>query len=469
MSTFRIRRHPRADSADHRAAHPSTDPAMPATIRMGRRRFLATAATAGVGLSLAGLLQGLAGCALRAPRLLPNLVKDPRGICDLPMGFTYAVISKYGETMSDGHAVPDYHDGMGCFTGPAGTTILVRNHEISTYFPSDPPSPAPAQAYDPASSGGTTTIWLNDRLGVERHYLSLTGTIRNCGGGKTPWGTWISCEEAASEGWLMGKRHGYNFEVDPRQPLRLAAPLTAMGRFNHEAVVIDPRSGIAYQTEDASDGCFYRFLPKVKGRLDQGGTLQALKFVDPAIRHTTDDGLEPDRAYACEWVTIDEPDPEDDTVALQARGKAAAVFVRGEGMAAHADGVYFACTAGGTEGMGQIFRYRPGSGEDGGHIELICTAGVGTVLSKPDSLTVAPWGDLVLCEDTGRDENCIACLTPEGQVYLIAANSQSEWCGACFSPDGRTLFANIHKKSGMTIAIRGPWESLRPGIAGRRA
>ena len=434
--------------------------------RMNRRSFLATAATVGVGMTLAGMLQGLTGCSLRPPRLLPTLVKDPRDLCDLPQGFTYTVISACGELMSDGHTVPDYHDGMGCFEGPRGRTILVRNHEISTYFPSDPPSPAPAHAYDPASSGGTTTIWLNERLEVERHHLSLTGTIRNCSGGKTPWGTWISCEEAAREGWFMGKRHGYAFEVDPRQPLRLAMPLKAMGRFNHEAVAVDARTGIVYQTEDQHDGCFYRFLPKVKGQLEQGGTLQALKFTDSALRHTTDDTLEPGRAYACEWVTINEPDPEEDTVRDEAQAKGAAVFVRSEGMVAHADGIYFVASAGGIEGEGQIFRYRPGAGDDGGTIELVFTAGPGTLLSKPDNLTVAPWGDLVLCEDNGHDANCLMGLTPSGTIYPIAANSQSEWCGACFSPDGRTLFANIHKKPGMTIAIRGPWESLgMPGAA----
>lgn len=459
MSNIRDPRHPRSHGVGQ-PAQSSDDSA-----RMGRRNFLTAAAAAGVGLTLAGLLQGLPGCSRRPPRLLPNLVKDPRGLCDVPPGFTYKMVSKYGETMSDGHTVPDYHDGMGCFEGPAGRTILVRNHEISTYFPSDPPSPAPAHAYDPVSSGGTTTIWLNDRLEVERHYLSLTGTIRNCSGGKTPWGTWISCEEAAREGWFMGKRHGYNFEVDPRQPLRLAAPLTAMGRFNHEAVAIDALSGIAYQTEDQSDGCFYRFVPKVKGRLDLGGTLQALKFADAAIRHTTNYPLEPGRPHACEWVTIDEPDPENDTVRLKAQAKGAAVFVRGEGMVAHADGIYFVCSAGGIQGEGQIFRYQPGAGDNGGLIELSFTAGAGTLLSKPDNLTVAPWGDLVLCEDSHHDENCLVGLTPEGKTYLIAANAQSEWSGACFSPDGRTLFANIHKKPGMTIAIRGPWQSLRSGIA----
>jgi secreted PhoX family phosphatase len=430
-------------------------------LRMNRRNFLGSALTIGVGMSLAGMLQGLAGCSLRPPRVLANLVKDPRGLCDLPKGFTYRVISPFDEVMSDGHTVPDYHDGMGCFEAADGGVILVRNHEISTYFPSDPPSPAPEFAYDPASSGGTTTIRLNQGLEVERHYLSLTGTIRNCSGGKTPWGTWISCEEAAREGWFMGKRHGYAFEVDPRQPLRRAMPLKAMGRFNHEAIAVDPRTGIVYQTEDQHDGCFYRFIPRVNGRLAEGGVLQALKFADSTIRHTTDDTLEPGRTYTCDWVTIAEPDPEDDTVRDQAQAQGAAIFVRSEGMVAHADGIYFVASAGGLEGEGQIFRYRPGKGRDGGTIELVFTANPGTLLSKPDNLTVAPWGDLVLCEDSGYDANCLMGLAPSGKVYPIAANAQSEWCGACFSPDGRTLFANIHKKPGMTLAIRGPWQTLR--------
>ena len=176
--------------------------------------------------------------------------------------------------MSDGHLVPDRHDGMGSFSGPNGEIILVRNHEISVKFPFNPGSPDTQHAYDPDSAGGTTTVWLNDKLEVTQHYLSLTGTIRNCCGGKTPWGTWISCEEAGGEGWEMGKRHGYNFEVDPLLPIQQARPLKAMGRFNHEAVAVDPLTGIAYETEDYSNGCFYRFLPNEPEHYERGGMLQ---------------------------------------------------------------------------------------------------------------------------------------------------------------------------------------------------
>jgi secreted PhoX family phosphatase len=416
----------------------------------------------GAGLTLAGLLQGLVGCAPQRPRDLPPLERDPRGICDLPLGFAYTQISTQGETMSDGQLVPDYHDGMGCFAAPDGACVLVRNHEVPLYFPFDPPSPLPALAYDPAASGGTTTICLNDRLEVQKHYLSLTGTIRNCSGGSTPWGTWISCEEAAPDGWLMGKRHGYCFEVDPRQPLRRGLPLTAMGRFNHEAVAFDARSGIAYLTEDAEDGCFYRFLPRVNGSLIQGGRLQALRFVDTAIRHSSRDALVAGKRYACSWVGIDEPDPEDDTVRLQAQAKGAAVFVRGEGMASAAgEGIYFACTTGGQAAQGQVFLYRPGAADEGGTLELVFSASDAGLLSCPDNLTIAPWGDLLICEDSRRGENCLLGLRPDGRLYVIAVTRRAEWCGACFSPDGRTLFANVHKKPGMTLGIRGDWAALR--------
>ncbi|PCI61363.1 MAG: phosphatase [Kordiimonadales bacterium] len=432
---------------------------------LNRRNFLSGAAKTTATLTLGGSLLYLAGCSKPIQRPDLNLVKDPAGLCDLPKGFRYTVISKAEETMSDGYIVPDYHDGMGCFEGPNGALILVRNHEVPLYFPFDPASPAPDFAYDPTSSGGTTTIWLDDNLAVTRHHLSLTGTIRNCSGGKTPWQTWISSEEPGSpgwgSGWQMGKRHGYNFEVDPLKPLQLAQPLKAMGRFNHEAVAIDPASGIAYQTEDSSYGCFYRFLPTKAGHLAEGGTLQALKFVDGAINHTTKHPLQSGEKYLCTWVTVAEPDPEDNTVHLQAQKKGAAIFVRGEGLAVHDDGIYFSCTTGGAAGMGQIFKYVPGPGHGNGTIELVYEAKVRSILEKPDNITLNQWGDLIICEDNSLDTQCLVGLTPEGKIYYIAANTQSEWSGACFSPNGKILFANIHKGPGMTLAIQGPWEALR--------
>jgi hypothetical protein len=433
--------------------------------QINRRAFLTKTIKASAALSLGSTLINLSGCtSAKTPRKNLSLVKDPLGLCDLPSGFSYIVISKHGETMSDGNIVPDYHDGMGCFAGADGGLILVRNHEIPLYFPFNPESPAPRYAYDPKSSGGTTTVWLNEKLEIVKHYLSLTGTIRNCSGGKTPWGTWISCEEAANEGWMMGKRHGYNFEVDPLKKLQLAQPLKAMGRFNHEAVAVDSATGIVYQTEDNTRGCFYRFVPNELNNLEKGGILQALKFVDDRIKHTTINSLQLNKKYPCQWVTIEEPDPEEDTVHKQAQEKGAAIFVRGEGIVAHADGIYFSCCSGGTQGAGQFFKYTPNQDDKVGSIELVFEATADGVLEKPDNITINQWSDLIVCEDNSLDTQCLIGLTPQGKVYYIASNTQSEWSGACFSPDGKTLFANIHKKPGMTVAIQGPWDTLRNSV-----
>jgi secreted PhoX family phosphatase len=431
-----------------------------------RRKFLKGTATTGVALTLGATLMNLntSQAGAQTQRDLSKLVIDPKGLCDLPAGFSYKVISKHGETMTDGHIVPDKHDGMGCFQAPNGDLVLVRNHEIGLYLFSNPKSPEPELAYDKDSSGGCTTIWLDKDMNVKKHYLSLTGTIVNCSGGKTPWNTWISCEEVDEgfgSGWVMGKRHGYAFEVDPFKPLQKSEPLKAMGRFRREAIAVDPQSGIVYQTEDNMKGCFYRFIPDQKNKLAQGGKLQALKFVDESIKHTSKNPMNIAKKYACVWVDIDEVDPEENTVSLQARAKGAAVFVRSEGIVAHTDGIYFACTAGGAAHIGQFFKYIPNQDNQTGTIELLYEAKDNSVMEKPDNIAINQWGDLIICEDNGQDKNCLIGLTPEGKHYYIAANYQSEWAGACFSPDGNTLFANIHKEPGMTVAIQGPWTKLR--------
>ena len=106
----------------------------------------------------------------------------------------------------------------------------------------------------------------------------------------------------------------------------------------------------------------------------------------------------------------------------------------------------------------------PNQDDKVGSIELVFEATADGVLEKPDNITINQWSDLIVCEDNSLDTQCLIGLTPQGKVYYIASNTQSEWSGACFSPDGKTLFANIHKKPGMTVAIQGPWDTLRNSV-----
>lgn len=415
------------------------------------------------------------------------LESDPRGILDLPEAFSYEVISRAGDKMVDGFYVPGAPDGMATFPGPDGLTILIRNHEVSSgasngqgAFGENGEELSRISAdrfYDagrnpgrPCLGGTTTLVYNTKRRSVVREYLSLAGTIRNCAGGPTPWNSWITCEETVTRaGRFSARDHGFNFEVPASVTPRLAdpVPLKDMGRFNHEAVAVDPDTSIVYQTEDRHDGLIYRFLPDEAENLAAGGRLQALSIVgSPSFdtRNWDSENISPGEAVPVEWIDMEDVKSPDDDLRFRGFEKGAARFARGEGMW-YADGaVYFACTNGGRNKKGQIWRYvpesvstpSPGHGAPG-TLELFVEPNDGEVIENADNLTVAPWGDVVVCEDGSGDQFLVG-VTPDGEFYELGHNaiSNSEFAGATFSPDGSTLFVNI-QGDGLTLAITGPW------------
>lgn len=441
-----------------------------------RRRFLMLAGATTAGTVMASPLQMLYarianGQPIQAEGYGP-LVPDPNGLLDLPQGFRYNFFSRTGDKMSDGNPVPGDHDGMAAFSGPNNSTILVRNHELS---PEQKPA-VPGIKYDPSATGGTTTLIVGPNRKLIRDYGSLAGTYRNCAGGPTPWGSWVSCEENTSTPETndpadpannVTKRHGYNFEVPsqasgPVEPV----PLVAMGRFNHEAIAVDPNTGIVYETEDRGDSLFYRFIPHQPKNLSQG-RLEALKIKEMP-QAITKAGFPVGKPMEVEWVPIENPDPATDTaqdgtptpesVRAQGFAKGAAQFTRGEGTWYGNNEIYFICTDGGEAGFGQVWRYQPGPDpRQGGTITLFVEPNNPEILDGPDNITVAPFQDLIICED-GEAEQFVRGVTPEGQLYTFARNAinDKEFAGACFSPDGQTMFLNI-QNPGITFAIWGPW------------
>ena len=418
---------------------------------------------------------------------------DPDRILDLPRNFRLRVISRAGERMSDGLLVPGAHDGMAAFPGDNGCIVLVRNHEMQPYWPERSAfagtfetlsESVRARFYDRGNDttpalGGTTTSIFNPSTGdVERQFMSLAGTEINCAGGATPWGTWLSCEECFTEPGTRlqnlrlirrERRHGYVFEVPARATgLVEPHPIKAMGRFEHEACAVDENTGIVYMTEDRYHSLFYRYIPNIPGRLAEGGMLQALALTGQSTLMTHNWSPVPQtplgKPLQTRWIDLDDVDPADNNLRLRGAALGAATFARGEGMCLAGDRFAFTCTNGGRSRLGQVFTYKPGpfegtarEHEAPGELTLIAEADENSLLRNADNLVMAPWGDLIVCEDTASRCGLVG-IRPDGTQYEIADNaySNSELAGVCFSPDGRILFVNI-QYPGMTAAITGPW------------
>ena len=428
----------------------------------------------------------------------------------LPEGFEYRSYSWTGDPMSNGQPTPDLHDGMGVIfaerCGAENELVLVRNHECDLAGPIDAPG-----RYDTAipsgkshpPGGGTTNLVFRGRswISVEP---SLGGTLVNCSGGVTPWGTWLSCEET----WIDytargGRRHGYVFEVRRNPAETTGKPIVAMGRMEHEAVAVDPDTNYAYLTEDEPSGCtLYRFIPNDRsgtpGSYEAGGRLQAARVVGQENADLMTPSLSD--VYQLEWVDLQDPDAEPGMLPadypggsgkasgpfLEAWSKGALRISRGEGICYHAGKIYVVDTAAGKGAFG-----RRGHGEgtvweydlQAGTLRAIFVADDQLTADHPDNITASPRGGIVLCEDGtpvtdqyGPGVRLLG-LTAEGNSYTLAKNNvqlseeqllatgkrvktgdyrDGEFSGACFDPAGEVLFVNI-QDPGITFAIWGPW------------
>jgi len=442
--------------------------------QQNRRQFLGATGSAFAALLASGCMTrgNVAGAALTSARSSAAgygpLVADPAGMLDLPRGFSYRLLSSLGDAMSDGGTVPDNADGMGCLDIGNGEIALVRNHELVPGAGTGGPI---AKGFGTRNGeivpGGTTNIVLDaNTLEVKRQLRTLGGTIRNCSGGVTPWGSWLSCEEAPTGpgqryGDGLAVNHGWVFEV-PGNATGLVdpVPLKAMGRFNHEAACVDPVTGYVYLTEDRDEGVLYRFLPNVPGELAKGGKLQAMVVDGLADTRNWDAASMPlRRSFEVSWVDLDDVEAPKDDLRIRAAAKGSALIARGEGLHMGTDELFACSTSGGAARLGQIFRLVPGRGKGPDRLELFFESESKDQFNFGDNLTVAPNGHLMVCEDQYTDvvDNHVRGITPDGKAFAFARlRMQTELAGGCFSPDGKWFFVNAYAPA-RTLAITGPW------------
>ncbi|ARF54753.1 alkaline phosphatase PhoX [Streptomyces gilvosporeus] len=478
-----------------------------------RRHFARRSALTGASVALAGSVGVLATApgALGAelPQADPDdaadgtalgygpLLPDPDGILALPAGFSYRIITRTGvTTLESGESTPSNHDGTGTFAGPRGTTLLVNNHELKGPR-ADWPHPVPLAeglVYDPAAAGGCTVVEVAKDGTPVGEWVGIAGTSTNCAGGTTPWGTWLTCEEnedkAGDHG--MTEDHGYVFEVDPhdRAAGRDPKPVKALGRYPHEAVVVDPKRGHLYLTEDAAgpNGLLYRWTPPKgfehgRGRLrtlaEDAGVLAAPQCFDSGGRYVDDlsRATKVGTVYGVDWIEV--PDRDARTVSVRKQFAAGEVTRarKLEGMWWADGGAYVVSSYAREESPGrhdgQVWFYDPRRRT----LTLKIRFGVNPdpdrdgAFDGPDNISVSPYGGLIIAED-GEGLQHLLGATEDGRTYPLARNELnigtadepefSEFTGPVFSPDGRTLFANI-QEPGIMLAITGPWQRVGSG------
>lgn len=337
---------------------------------------------------------------------LDGLAADANGVV-LAEGFTSRIVATSGEPVPGSdytwHVFPD---GGACFDHPDGGWVYASNSEV------------------PDGGGGVGALVFDSDAKVVDAYRLLSETSRNCAGGPTPWGTWLTGEEV-DEGLI--------WECNPLKA-DSGQPRPALGVFTHEAAAVDQDGKALYLTEDKPDGRLYRFVPDDYPDLSKGELSVAI-VADGKVT----------------WEPVADPLATTRPTRLQGKGT---VFNGGEGIWCE-DGVAFFTT----KGDDRVWALDLGDST----LEVIYDAAAipDAPLTGVDNVTRSASGDLYVCEDGGNMELVIISREREvGPFCRFLDQGGSELAGVAFSPDGSRLYVSSQRGgsgSGLTYEITGPF------------
>ncbi len=322
--------------------------------------------------------------------LIKETYLDKKHNIEIPKGSVIRQVAQSSQAVINNktflwHSAPD---GGACFSTENNGWIYVSNSEMKN------------------QQGGVGAIRFNQNGDIVDAYSILTNTNRNCAGGKTPWNTWLSCEEYGDQGHV--------YECDP-EGKKEAKVRPAMGSFNHEAAAVDPVSGYVYLTEDVPDGCLYRFKPENKGDLSAG-------LLEVAV---------PNKNVLL-WEKLDDPSAKSRPTRYQV--KEAARFKGGEGIIFYNNHVFFTTKIDNIVWSYHTQTYLISKVYDAANYQLPLLKGV-------DNIVVSQSGELLIAEDGGNMQ--IIALDHHYQPHVLVdvyGQDRSEITGPAFSPDGKRLY-----------------------------